>query len=245
MPNPSLQPTRYGLRPSHAAELKRWRRNCRPPTPHQKATHMYWRLAGALAFLPHLAAVILATSRRPGFDHSKQYLSELGERGSETAALMNYLGIVPTGLLIAVFGLGLLKTCRSERLVLAAGSLIVLHGVCRVTAGLFPCDLGCRPAAPSLSQSIHNASAAIGYLSLTAAVFFAGAWLVARRRGAALIAATYALGVCASAALLMLFINLGGHLGLYQRIALLALQLWVAVFALHFIIRQPGRPSDA
>jgi hypothetical protein len=40
----------------------------------------------------------------------------------------------------------------------------------------------------------------------------------------------------------MLFINLGGHVGLYQRIALLALHLWVAVFALHFIIRQPGRP---
>jgi lipopolysaccharide export LptBFGC system permease protein LptF len=34
-------------------------------------------------------------------------------------------------------------------------------------------------------------------------------------------------------------------LGLYQRIALLALQLWVALFALHFIIRSPRRPRDA
>ena len=75
---------------------------------------MYWPLAGALAFLPHMVAILLATSLRPGFDHAKQYLSELGERGSETAALMNFVGIIPTGLLIAVFGFGLLRAYRSE-----------------------------------------------------------------------------------------------------------------------------------
>lgn len=206
---------------------------------------MYWPLAGALAFLPHMVAILLATSRRPGFDHAKQYLSELGERGSETAALMNFVGIIPTGLLIAVFGFGLLRAYRSEPRLVAAGSLIAVHGICRVAAGLFPCDLGCRPAFPSMSQSIHNTSAAIGYVSLTTAVFFAGAWLLARRRGAFVIAATYGLGVCAVAALLMLFFNLGGQLGLYQRFALLALQLWVALFALHFIIHPPERHRDA
>ena len=213
--------------------------------PTAREQHMYWPLAGAFAFLPHLVAIFLATSRRPGFDHVKQYLSELGERGSDTASLMNFLGIVPTGLLIAVFGAGLLKAYRNEPRLVVAGSLIVIHGIFRVAAGLFPCDLGCRPASPSISQSIHNISAAMGYVSLTTAVFFAGAWLLARRRGAFIVTATYALGVCAAAALLMLFLNVGGQLGLYQRIALLALQLWVAFFALHFIIRLPRHPRDA
>lgn len=210
-----------------------------------RSQRLYWPLTGALAFLPHLAAILLATSRRPGFDHAKQYLSELGERGSNTASLMNFLGIVPTGLLIATFGIGILKAYRSEPRLVAAGSLIVTHGICRVAAGLFPCDLGCRPAFPSLSQSIHNTSAAIGYVSLTTAVFFAGAWLLARKRGAFIVATTYALGVCAAAALLMLFFDVGGQLGLYQRIALLALQLWVALFALHFITHSPKRPRNA
>ena len=213
--------------------------------PTGREQHMYWPLAGAFAFLPHLVAIFLATSRRPGFDHVTQYLSELGERGSDTASLMNFLGIVPTGLLIAVFGAGLLKAYRNEPRLVVAGSLIVIHGIFRVAAGLFPCDLGCRPASPSLSQSIHNTSAAMGYISLTTAVFFAGAWLLARRRGAFIVTATYALGVCAAAALLILLLNVGGQLGLYQRIALLALQLWIAVFALHFIIRSPRHPRAA
>lgn len=193
-----------------------------------------WVLAGMVAFLPHLLAVILASAQRPGFSHRVQYLSELGERGSATASLTNYLGILPTGLLIACFGLGVLLRFRAQRAMAIAGGLIALRGVLRVVAALFPCDVGCRPALASASQDIHNAAATIAFVALTAAAFTAGAWLRARRHGKAIVVATYALAIVAVAAQVMLLAGAMGSPGLFQRIALGALQLWVALLAIHF-----------
>jgi hypothetical membrane protein len=210
-----------------------------PTTVQPSRTVEPWQLAGLLAFAPHLLAVMLATAWRPGFDHRLQYLSELGERGSTTAALMNFFGIVPTGLLFMSFGFSVLASYRAHRLLAAAGALVVLHGICRPIAAFFPCDVGCRPELPSLSQTIHNFSATIAFVSLTAALFVAGPWLVARKCGALIITATYALGFVAVAAQAILVTAPGGNLGLYQRLALGALQAWVAVLALHFMSGSP------
>lgn len=192
-----------------------------------------WMLAGMFAFVPHLVAVLAASAQRPGFSHRMQYLSELGERGSATAGLVNFAGILPTGLLLAWFGLGLLLLYRGQRAMAVCGSLIVLHGVCRVIVAFFPCDAGCRPLLPSHSQSIHNLAASIGFVALTAAVFTAAAWLRARRRGIGIVAASYALGATAVAAQVLLVVAPGTSTGLYQRVALGALQLWVVLFAIH------------
>ena len=200
-----------------------------------------WMLAGMLAFLPHLIAVVLATLQRPGFSHTAQFLSELGERGSTTAALTNYAGILPTGLLFVAFGLGLLLRYRADRRLAAAGGLIVLHGVCRMLAAFFPCDPGCKPVFPTSSQSIHNVAATVALVSLTAALFVAGAWLISQRRGAVIVSATYLLGALAVAAQVLLVVGSAANLGLYQRLSLGALQVWVALLALHLALRrQPG-----
>ena len=66
--------------------------------------HAPWLYAGLLAVLPHLFAAIYATAARPGFSHQTQFLSELGERGAIHAAAFNHLGILPTAILIFIFG---------------------------------------------------------------------------------------------------------------------------------------------
>ena len=203
--------------------------------PHSSHVLRPWQLAGIVAFLPHLLAVIIATVHRPEFSHRLQYLSELGERGSTTATLTNYLGIIPTGILFASFGLGIVLHYRAYRLLTVTGVLIVLHGLCRVLAALFPCDFGCRPNSPTLSQMIHNSSATVAFVSLTASLFIAGRWLVANKRGSAIVAATYSLGLVAVAAQVVLVISPATSPGLFQRLALGALQLWVTVLALHFV----------
>jgi hypothetical membrane protein len=199
-----------------------------------------WALAGMIAFLPHLVAVALASTRRPGFSHRVQFLSELGERGSATAFVTNYLGILPTGILLACFGFGVVMRFRADRRMVIAGALIVLHGVLRAVAALFPCDPGCRPILPTESQTIHNAAATAAFLSLTTALFVAGSWLRAKRHGRTIIVATYVLGAVAIAAQGMLVAAPMGTPGLYQRLALGALQLWVALMAFHFSRRIQG-----
>lgn len=195
-----------------------------------------WMFAGLLAFAPHLVAVLIAASLHPGFNHRAQFISELGERGSSTAFLINFLGVLPTGGLLAAFGLGLLLSYRAHRLLAVAGALITLHGLCRVLTAFFPCDVGCRPAVPSLSQLVHNAAAIVAFVALTGALFTAGAWLFKRKRGAAAVATTYALGVTAVLAQVLLVVGAGnGNDGLYQRVALGSLQLWVSLLALHLI----------
>ena len=204
-----------------------------------------WQLAGIVAFLPHLLAVVMATVQRPEFSHRLQYLSELGERGSVTATLTNYLGIIPTGILFASFGLGLVLHYRAHRLLTIAGALIILHGLCRVLAALFPCEFGCRPSSPTLSQMIHNSSATVAFVSLTASLFMAGPWLVANKRGAAIVAATYLLGLMAVAAQVVLITSPAASPGLFQRLALGALQLWVTLLALHLVGHARAGRNDA
>jgi hypothetical membrane protein len=47
-------------------------------------------LSGILAPLLWLSLIGIAGAMRPGFSHVSQYISELGERGSSTEALMRY-----------------------------------------------------------------------------------------------------------------------------------------------------------
>jgi hypothetical membrane protein len=203
-------------------------------------SHRQWYFFGVVAFLPHLLAVLLASSQRHPFDHTQQFLSELGERGSTTANLMNYFGILPTGTLIALFAVVILSNAGKAPLLRIAGGLILIHGVCRVVAALFPCDVGCHPAVPSLSQFIHNVAAAVGFLALVAAPFVVGRWLLVQRRGLAIVGATFFLGSVATASLILFNINAAGGVGLYQRIALGSLQLWLSIFALHLLLHQRG-----
>ncbi len=194
-----------------------------------------WPIVGALAFLPHLAAVIAAALQRPGFDHFRQFLSELSERGSTTGTVMNYGGIVPAGAMMTLFGLGLALHCRRERLILATGLLIAIHGLCRIATGLFPCDLGCRPAAASASQQIHNLAATAGFIALTTAAYTMGAYTLIKKVGSDLVIASYAAAVVASIALSAIGPGGSNFAGLYQRIALAALQAWTTYLALRLL----------
>jgi hypothetical membrane protein len=204
-------------------------------TDHPRPSRLFlsWIAAGFLSFLPHLIAIIVATAMRPDFNHKRQFLSELGDRASPTAALFNFFGVMPTGALILVFGVGLALAYRAEPLLRIAGALVAVHGLCRIGAAMFPCDAGCRPLSPSYSQVIHNATATTAFLALTVALFIAGAWLIKRRRPFAIIVPTYLLGIVAVAAQALLTLGSAASTGLFQRLALGALQLWLVLFSAH------------
>lgn len=58
-------------------------------------------LAGPVLFS---TVVIVCGTLRPGYDHATQFMSELGETGGSHASLMNFVGFIPSGLLLAAFG---------------------------------------------------------------------------------------------------------------------------------------------
>ena len=196
-----------------------------------------WLLVGATSFIPHLVAVVSATLQRPGFDHKRQFLSELGERGSSTANVFNFLGVIPTGILILIFGLGLVYFYRHEMLLKIAGVLVSIHGAFRVAAAVFPCDAGCRPEYPTSSQVNHNAVATGAFIALTVALFIVGVWLIKRREGIATIVVTYVLGAVAVGMQVWLTLGTASTTGLAQRMALAALQLWIVALSAHLYHR--------
>jgi hypothetical membrane protein len=106
---------------------------------------------------PVLFGLIVAVSAelRPGYSHFSQFMSELGETGSRTQALMNFVGFLPSALLVFLSSVALVGRFRATWIG-ALGSLCVsVFAVGMFVAGLFPCDASCMPDTPSRTQRVH------------------------------------------------------------------------------------------
>lgn len=149
--------------------------------------------------------VIVSAALRPGYSHLHQFISELGAAGTPHAARINYAGFVPTGLMLAAFGIAL---------------AFVL--------------LGCPQGGGSPENLVHNTIAPAAFLCLIAAMAMLGirfrslpAW---RRLSLfSLLASAAALGL-----LVVLASSLDSRVltGLWQRLLLAVLFAWCALVAL-------------
>lgn len=191
---------------------------------------------GLLAPLLWAAAIIVAGELRPGFDHVSQYISELGERGSSTGALMRVGGFVGSGLLIvgyaAAFHATLVRVTHRPRLTRLVAVLVALDGIGRVGAGIFPCEPGCT-APEVLSQRLHSLSATIAFLSLAAAALLGTVLFHRHARLRPLSVYSFVSG-CAGLMFLALMSAseaTRGHAGLHERLASGILTLWIFVTA--------------
>jgi hypothetical membrane protein len=185
-------------------------------------------LAGVVAPLVYAAAVIYCGAMRPGYDHITRFISELAEQGSPTQTMMRFAGFYVPGLLILAFGISLLK----RPLAWPVGVLLVIHGLGRVTAGVFPCDAGCPMTGASFSQTMHNSAALVNGLSVPLA---ATIWSVRVRRVGhrrfALYSLLSAIAGVVFLALMLMDAFTRAHVGLYQRLTFGTMNLWVAVLA--------------
>jgi len=188
-------------------------------------------LGGALGPLVFAAAVLVAAALRPDYSHVTHFISELGATGTTNAALLNYAGFVPGGLLLAAFGVALAGALPKRRLTLAAAALVTLFGCGVAASGFISCDTGCPQAGGSIENAIHNAIAPIAFLSLIAGAATLG--LCFRRlpewRAFSLYSLlTSAFALCFLAALASSLDN-RELTGLWQRLLLATLFLWCAV----------------
>ena len=88
---------------------------------------------------------LVAAALRPDYSHLANPISKPGANGTPHAALMNYAGFVPAGLMLAAFGVALARLLPRDRLSMGAAVLVTLFGSGLATAGVISCDPGCPP----------------------------------------------------------------------------------------------------
>jgi hypothetical membrane protein len=190
-------------------------------------------LCGLLAPVLWASAIILGGCLRPEYSHFSQYISELGERGGSTEFMMRYGAFVPTGLMHIAFAAFLSNAFKGSPVAQFAAMLIAINGIARISAGMFPCELGCALPRLLLSQKLHSLSAGIGFFALIGASLLWG--IVFRRYHSLRGLSAYSI-VSGCLALLFLALmawsaELRAGTGLYERLSTGLLSLWMLVFA--------------
>jgi hypothetical protein len=145
-------------------------------------------LAAAFSLGSVTLMVILGGSATPGYSHLSQFISELGARGALYESPIRWLGFLPAGISLLVFcGSAYALLVPRSRLTNFAILGLAIFAAGYLVAAAFPCDPGCRPARPSISQVIHNVAGLAGYLlapafllafALAARAWPAGRWMV-------------------------------------------------------------------
>ena len=190
---------------------------------------------GLVAPVLWLAAFLYSGSLRPDYSHARQYVSELAARGTPTQRVMQVTGFVIPGLLTAGFGLFMGRTVRARRAGVAA-SLVIVSGLARAAAGVFPADPCCSSAPPSVDQQIHNVAGGVFYVTLLLAALmwsFSARQVLGPRSGwfRWYSLASAVLAVVLPPMLIGAGVATAGDVGLFQRASFGVLNLWMLLFA--------------
>jgi len=143
-----------------------------------KLNHRRMNIKNTIIMLPTTSAVwffftiILGGFTYPNYQHTSQYISELGASGAPNANLVNYLGFIPTSILLSLFVMYALAICE-KRIRQVIGLIgIGIFATTLAVAAVFPCSFECNLSESSVAQDIHNLSALVGYLSAVVGIFF-------------------------------------------------------------------------
>lgn len=123
-----------------------------------------------------LVAVVWGGWAYPGYDHLRQFMSELGAAGAPTGPMVNAWGYVPNGVLVTIFCLLAAWILRGSALAVTACLLLALNGVGMTGAGVYPCDFECSRSDPSTSAMLHDQFGLMGYLCAIFGVSLAALW---------------------------------------------------------------------
>jgi hypothetical membrane protein len=188
-------------------------------------------VAGPMLFS---AVVVVAAALRADYSHVASFISELGATGTPYAHLMNYAGFLPGGLLIAGFGVALVRALPRSRVAILAAILVTLFGAGVAASGIASCDPGCPQTGGSVENLVHNTIAPIAFVCLIAAAGILGVLF----RGDASWRSLSIYSLISSLMGLCLLLALAGSLdsreftGVWQRLLLAVLFLWCAVIGL-------------
>jgi hypothetical protein len=190
-------------------------------------------ICGVVAPLVYIAAVLAASRESPGFDHLDNFISELGATGAPGAALMNFVGFLPYGMLMLAFALAVHRGIRPDIGGWLGPSALGLYGLAYMALALSRCDPGCQGATPSLHHRIHFLLSDVILLAAVLAPFTLYARMVKDPGWRPLAAATLVLPGTAWLTLELSGVGMSG--ALRQRLWLLLLFTWIELVAIRLL----------
>jgi hypothetical membrane protein len=188
------------------------------------------------------SVVIVCAELRPEYSHATQFISELGESGGSHASLMNFLGFIPSGLLLAAFGASLARLVPGTASSLAASILIAVYGLGIAGAGLYSCDAGCPSQGLSSEAAMHRT---VSIISFAAGILGIALWARCFRSLAAWRSLwSYSAISSALALVFLLAVDTSEEsrllTGVWQRLSIATLDLWCAVVGLRAFLSRTG-----
>lgn len=166
----------------------------------------------------------------PGYDHTSQFISELGAVDSPFGLMFSRFGFLPAGLLLCAFAFLAWRASPKSTLATIGFIGVALFYFGYVGAGFFQCDAGCRPDTPSFSQTMHNLLGLLGYFLAPLTLAFLG--LAARKwPNARLLSLWGYIGATLSALALAMFSPSFPFVGAVQRVLEGAMLVWVLAFS--------------
>jgi len=214
--------------------------------PEPVAREAFQRAAAACGIVAPILSGIVAVSvgyLHPGYSFAEQRLSELGASGAPYAAVFNVVGLMTSGVLVAVLSLGLYSEFNSDRVAKIGCGLLALSGASLFMTGIFPCDVGFVEA--TVSGILHGVFAGIGTLAIIGAAL--AMWLGLREDAAWRNHSWFSLSVAVLAVALYVPYqadSLTQWEGAIQRMLVMVLLLWLEVMSLKLLSRSQAGVSD-
>ena len=160
-----------------------------------------------------------------------QYISETMAIDTPYGKVLRYFGYIPSGILLAIFGLAAIKKFPKSKLIkIGFLGLSFFYGVATVIVGLFPCDKGCNKELvdPSISQVIHNLTGLLTYIFVPISIIIIGAGLYCQKNYKRMSKIAFICGLNCFVFISLLLANpLAEYAGLYQRIVEGTFVAWI------------------
>lgn len=196
-------------------------------------------ITGILGPLTVVLLTVVGGANFPNYSHASQFISELGARGAPNGRIISLAGFLPAGLLITAFAIFAWRSLPRSGATSFGIVGLVLFALGYLIAAFFPCEADCRPAEPTLSQSIHNLFGLAGYLIAPLSLFALG-WQARRwTRATHLSVLGFIGGGLALLGLLFLSPDFR-YVGVAQRVLEGSVLAWIMACALYL-----GRPREA
>ena len=200
----------------------------------EKPSLKFLALGGVTGPLLFTVTTLICAGLRSDYNHIHHVISELGATGTPNADLMNWIGFIPSGIMISSFGLSLTLLLPKNILARSGSVLITIFGLGMTVVGFISCDEGC-PREGSLENNIHDQISGPIFLCATLGSLLLGFTFRRLPYWRKLWLYSIVSAILSFVFIIILIDSLDSYrfTGMWQRLLLLTLFLWFGIVGLH------------